>query len=239
MMNLLAKSWLKGSFGCRKAERDSFASSRIQLTISVGQSHHENERLAVTIDAINKYPPLEVVIMLDDSLQWRSLKIDNQLLTDEDAFELAVRSGDEWLERNFSTYNSLKVPYQIVRWKDWLGTPVYVEAVAFATKAYTSNPIFKTAIDANVASYLKRKPHLEPTSALFSRAEKLSRLYCLEEAGVMAKLWTQPPLACQYEIYPSKRNEAMSAAFDLWIKDESPGILHPITLRFNRRTSLE
>ncbi len=224
------KGALKGSFEGSKETRKLFPHSTAQITISIGQPVHEGERFQETIRLVNQFK--NAVIMVDDSLQWRTLGIADPKATDDALIKEAISMGDEWLERNKPFYSQLTIPYSIVRWKDWVDTPEYLEAIQFAQDAYANNAPFRKGIEDNIQIFLERFLKQHPLKELSPQAAELCRQYAIEETGVMVKLW--PRLKTHFEVYPSKRNPAMDAAYQLWIKKEHPDLLQPVSIRFKR-----
>jgi hypothetical protein len=231
---------LKATFQCSVSERNNFSNSQAQLTISVGQPHHEERYLAATVELVNKNFK-SALIMLDDSLQAPTLEIKNEIETPipthfskEYWLKQAIALGDDWLQRNKEIYSRFTIPVTIVRWSSWLNSSEFNEAIQFANEQYECNAEYRTAILNNARTFLMRQKNYENLSEDVKK--KLLQLgidYLKQETGVMNKIWTQ--YQCEWEIYPSKRNEAMAATYKLWIEPNSPNLLKPIALRFNKK----
>lgn len=232
-LNMTSRGKLKTSFMCPKEYRRQFANSIAQMTISVGQAVHEGERLHTVTKLINQsFAGCKVII--DDSIQWYTLAIGMREKSPQELLQMAITAGDEYLARHLCCFKKLfTIPYEIIRWKDWLNTPAWQEAVESTHLAYDQNHFFKQAIDNNVQTFLARyeKNHAK---ANYDRAHavKMCTQYLLEECGVMKEFWVK--LGCHFEVYPSYRNQAMQATHKLFIEPHFPHLLLPVAIRFNR-----
>jgi hypothetical protein len=227
-------SRLKASFMCPQWYRQNFLHSQAQMTISVGQSVHEGERLEAVIKLINQHFKA-CKIVVDDSIQWHTLAISRSNQTKAELLNLAIEAGDDYLSRNTKVFRQhFTIPYEIVRWRDWIDTTCWHEAIRSIYLAYQTNLTFKQAIRNNVNAFLQR---YEKNNPLWnydrSCAVELCTQYLLEECGVMKDIWIT--LGCQYEVYPSGRNEAMTTTHQLFIEPHYSNLLKPIAIRFNRR----
>lgn len=226
-------SQLKASFMCPQSYRQNFLLSHAQMTISVGQSVHEGERLEAVTKLINRHFKV-CKIVVDDSIQWHTLAISQSHQTKAELLNLAIEAGNDYLTRNMKTFKNFTIPYEIVRWCDWINTTAWHEAIKSIYLAYQTNLTFKQAVKNNVSTFLQR---YERNNSLWdydrSLAVELCTQYLLEECGVMKDIWVT--LGCQYEVYPSGRNEAMTTTHQLFIEPHYSNLLKPIAIRFNRR----
>lgn len=73
----------------------------VQFTISIGYSHLQTDApFLATLEKIMKTFGGEVELMIDDSLQWRTLKLKYPHFTQEELIEIAIKAGDEWWANN-------------------------------------------------------------------------------------------------------------------------------------------
>jgi hypothetical protein len=234
-------STLKATFMGSKAYREQFKEPKAQLTISVGQSIHEGERLIATVKLVNKSFHA-CTIMIDDAIQWYTLAISApQHLSREELLQTAIQAGNAYLARNMPLFvEHLTIPYQVIRWRDWHGIEEWQQAIDTMQVAYRTNRVLKQAIDQNVQTFLTRYERNKAGSNYDQdRAIELCINYLIEECAVMRTFW--PKLGCHFEVYPSGRNEAMTATHKLFIEPHYT-LLLPLSLRFNRQksqTSLE
>ena len=232
--NQSTKPRLKTTFSCSKDYRQQFSVSTAQITMSVGQPVHEGERLTNVIQLVNR-SFARCKIMIDDSIQWYTLAMGTSCHTKEELITKAIMAGDDYLERTKDIFNNnLTIPFEIIRWRDWMGTPEWERAIATMHKAYSENNAFHQAIDNCAHTFLTRYEKNHDLSDYHpARAKELCTHYLLEECGVMQNLWIK--LGCHFEIYPSGRNEAMDATYKLFIEPQYPHLLRPVAIRFNRR----
>jgi hypothetical protein len=227
-------SRLKATFMCSKAYRTQFPDPTAQLTISVGQSMHEGERLMATVSLVNKSFS-HCSIMIDDSIQWYTLAIGAPATAPDVLLQEAVAAGDDYLVRNEAVFESFTIPYRIIRWRDWHGSLKWQLAIQNMQTAYDTNAVLKQAIDSNVHTFLARYEKNQAGDKYDrTHAVKMCTHYLIEECAVMRDFWV--PLGCHYEVYPSGRNAAMTATHQLFIAPYHH-LLLPISLRFNRLKS--
>ncbi len=225
---MFQKTYLKTSFICSAKERALFSKSTAQITISVGQPIHEGEQMANIFRLVsNRFPRCK--IMIDDSIQWYTLAIDAPDKSKAELMQAAIQAGDDYLAR--LNLRPLTIPYEIIRWRDWLNTPEWLSAIDSMRQAYQINPAIRVAIDNCTATFLERYKKKHPNYN-HERGVALCTQYLLEECGVMKDLW--PKLGCEYEIYPSPRNEAMAATYQDYIQPFYPHLLKPVAIRSNR-----
>jgi hypothetical protein len=224
---------LKASFMCSKAYRQQVLEPIAQLTVSIGQPIHEGERLAATVKLVNAAFS-QCIIMIDDSVQWRTLAISHPHKTEEILLNAAIQAGDDYLSRHAATFAQyFTIPYRIIRWKDWHGTFLWQTAIQAMTAHYANDALLREAIDTNVHSFLARYEKSAPANYNRLFAEKMCRDYLIEEAAIMKDFWV--PLGRHYEVYPCGRNETMNAVHQRFIAPHHSVLLLPISLRFHRK----
>jgi hypothetical protein len=223
---------LKASFReCPISDRKQFAESRCIIPISVGQSVHEGKKFLSAMKLINA-SFRACTILVDDSVQRHTMAIDNPASADE-LYRLAVKEGSEWLKRNESSFKNLTIPYNIMRWDDWLTVDKYKASHMQVKKYYEESVLYRNAIHTNIDSFLSRylgrisdNSHID-----YNRTFSLCLDYLLEECAVMC-LWVDNKF--EFEVYPSGRNEAMAATYEYLIKPVHPDLLKPVALRFKK-----
>lgn len=200
------------------------------MPISVGQSIHEGEKLEAVIKLVNASFQ-QCTILVDDTVQRHTIAID-RTSEPQELYEEAFELGDQWLIRNQTTLAQLKIPHQIARWNDW------VEHVDFSTKLsqvkalYQENQFYKDAIHVNVDEFLTRFFGRRDCHRIdMERAFNLCLDYLFEECAVMC-LWTDGEY--NFELYPSGRNQAMSATYEMLIEPYFPNYLRPVAVRFKK-----
>lgn len=233
-----------------------FKDATAQITISVGCSRrHSGTYFEDTLNQAVKIFK-RVIIMIDDSVQWSTLAIEYPHLTDPELKELAINNGNTWLAENqkyIDKIDSNKI--QIKRWKDWENTDELRKAIEtmkslFDSTQYggkrQSHPI-RAAIEKTSLEFLGRvksrllinRPiYCHANNSIDVDAEKridslivgMSQNYLIEECAVMAYLW--PKLGAHFELYPSERMEAMKVTYEHLIKEQHPGLLQALTIRF-------
>lgn len=115
----------------------------------------------------------------------------------------AIRMHKEWVETNKNTLSKLKIPYEIIDWKDAINSEQYRSDLEFVKKLYETDSGFKNKVD-NIARGHKHKA--DHSTAIN---------YLLEECAYFKSLkgnFTYPALrlndACQHIV--SKYNAEFS-----------------------------
>jgi hypothetical protein len=224
---------LKASFICPRSERAHFGRSIAQLTISVGQAVHEGEKLKATLACINKFAGCK--IMIDDSIQSYTLAISAPHQSPAICLAKAIQAGDDYLAAHADLFNAhLTIPFEIIRWRDFLTLPAWRQAIDNMHRLYQDDLILKAAIHQTADAFLARYERTR-ASKDYRRdlAEQLCIQYLLEECAVMKEIWIG--LGCHYEVYPSPRNQAMATTYERYIAPTYPHLLKPVALRFNKK----
>ncbi|EKD46099.1 MAG: hypothetical protein ACD_69C00020G0002 [uncultured bacterium] len=216
-------------FKCSEEFKLRFAHSDCLLTISVGQATHEEELFAITLDLVNK-SFASCTLLVDDSLQRHNMAIN----TTKDAnffYEIAVKEGDLWLERNRKYYDGLTIPLRIFRWDRWLKHPNFHNKLNEIKAAVENDPIYRSTFYNSIEGFLKkyreRLPDLE--SFDMEKARQLSYDFVTEECAALC-LW--PELQCHFEIYPIRHNEAINATRERFVLPYYPNLLQAVVIAF-------
>ena len=223
---------LKASFReCPISDRKIFSKSKCIIPISVGQAVHEGKKFLAAMKLIDASFSA-CTILVDDSVQRHTMAIDHLGGADE-LHKLAVEVGSDWLERNQSGYKDLTIPYDIMRWDDWLAKDTYKASYERVKKYYSESSLYQNAIHANIDTFLSRYLGRLPNKSHINddRAFSLCLDYLLEECAVMC-LWVENKY--EFELYPSGRNEAMAATYEHLISPFYPDYLRPVALRFKK-----
>lgn len=227
--NLIEKDSLRVGFVYHGADIKDLNDSTVILMISVGQYYHEGEKFEKTVLKLGQRCK-NCVVMVNDTLQKYTLNIDNEHSLDY-LYQVALKNGSLWIQRNASALNKMGIPYQIIRWDDWLKDKNYNWAKAQVDSLYQNSAHFRQAVQQTAESFILRfiKNHPEKKINL-SRAFDLCRYYILEDCAVILPLWAKK--GYKYVLYPNQRTPAMQVAYDLLVPNN---LLHQITLKFKRK----
>ncbi len=218
-----------------EGQKAKFGKSHCLLTISVGQGSHEEERFAATVDLVNASFK-ECTITLHDGLQRYTIALDKK--EDPDYFyELSVKEGDLWLERNKKYYSNLMVLKNIIRWGTWLSHSNFSLEKSKILTLVNQDALYKQVFDDTIEEYLARYCKRLPDLAGFDmeRARQLCFDYLVEECAVLC-LWAETK--CEFELYPGKHNAAVSETRKRFIFSEDPNLLQAVGIGFNQRKDL-
>lgn len=189
--------------------KKNFKENDCLLIISVGQNVHEGNIFLSTIKLIDS-AFRECTILIDDSIQRHTLAIDDDA-PPEILYKKSIKNGDEWIERNEKYYSKLTIPYHIIRWDYWLKHPEYPEQRFKVNHLYETDACIKEAFHAAIRKFLTRyQARTQHSEFNYERAFHLCLDYLQEECAAMC-LWAKTGYA--FEVYPSGRNQAMSAIY--------------------------
>jgi tRNA-dependent cyclodipeptide synthase len=221
-----------------KNSKEIYLESRVILLISIGQAYHEGEKLDAIIDLINRSCFKKCFIMLGDSIQRFNLAVQNGYSL-EKAHILARSFGDEWLKRNQSIYEKLKMSYEIIRWDTWLNHPDYKKCLTEVNNLYSSNDLVKQSFHNSMNQFLLRQRggvlNQNEDGLLSNRETNLYLNYLKEECAIIMPLWAKETY--DFIAYPSKILDAMQATYDHLVKPfySKEFILYWLSMRFKKK----
>ncbi len=229
--NLTRKAILKCQ-DTRNFDKEEFKKSACYIPISVGQPAHEGDKFKATLIAVESHFKA-CTIMVCDSLQRHNLRINSS----ESAEALHARAndlGDLWLARNLTFIQQLDIPYDIVRWDYWLSHPGYSQAKDFIEELYEIESTFRGAVERIAQTFLGHyqgngMDTVDKETLLLSYSEE----YLKEECAAMLLLMEND---YHFEIYPSRRNEAMDYIHQNVISGLHPNLLRAIAIKFKNRS---
>lgn len=197
-----------------EAFKQKFKESTCVLPISVGQPYHENMKFEWTIQLVNQHFK-ECFIMICDSLQRHTLSLKYPLHQEAQLHQKSIEAGDFWWERNKKTIDKLKIPYQLMRWDQWLSTPTYKKNRVLIDKWYQNDFELRQIMNHTISKFLIRA---QEKNTFGLKADQLFHIcleYTKEEMSIMP-LWVEKNI--HFEVYPGPRSSAMRAAHDRLVK---------------------
>src|SRR3990167_715296 len=211
-----------------------FENSSCIMPISVGQNlkHHEGEEFIATMKLVDRSFS-SCTLVVDDSVQHYGMMIWSREPKNAIYFQ-AILEGDRWLSQNKNAYESLSIPYKILRWNDWVAHPSYSSQRALIDELYESNASYRQAVNFTINEYIQRRSRHAVNPIDQALATYCCLKYLLEECAVMS-LWALE--GYDFEVYPTGRNAAMKAAYDALVKSSYPGKLLSVSLEFRSRRS--
>lgn len=217
-------------------DKAKFSGSQCLLTISVGQEVHEGEKFASTIDLVNASFD-SCIMLIDDSLQRHTMAIN----TTKDAaffYDISIKEGDLWLIRNETYYSKLTILKKIIRWNTWLTHSHYKDKQNEITALIQNDVSYKENFENTITEFLKRYyERLQETDFFdMAKARQLCFDYLLEECTALC-LW--PEMNCQFEVYPSRRNQVMDETHKRFVLPHYPDLLHAVGVKFKNRKQLK
>lgn len=173
-----------------------FDNARCQ--ISVGQDYHEGSKLSAMMNwCAHRFNGVKVCV--NDTLQRYNLMFEKKL-REEDALDLALENGEEWVKRNKPVWEDSE-NVSFVRWDDWLDGE-YTNVRPKVDFLYASNPEFQQAINKNIMDIWERRKNDRPdlyTQENFARFFELSKNYLLEEISAFSIMYEKEEAI---DIYP-------------------------------------
>lgn len=228
---------VKPVFKCLPSHKERFSQSRCALTISVGQKAHEDDVFEATVDLVEKSFQ-SCVVLVDDTLQRHTMALSGKENADF-FYEIALKEGDLWIERNKIFLNQLSISKEILRWDSWLKHPAFYDEKNKIESAIKDDLSYKLAFDETIDEFLRRYLQRLNENDNFDveKARKHCLDYLVEECAIMC-LRVKLGLACHFDIYPSQRNVAMSETHKRFVLPNYPDLLHPVAIKFKNRTTL-
>jgi hypothetical protein len=211
-----------------------FKQSRCLLSISVGQTTQEGEKLAAILDLVNASFD-SCVLMICDTAQRHTMALDGT----EDAdffYDLALKEGDLWLEYHEKYYSRLTIPTEIVRWNTLLEHPKYYEQERKIKEFLNRDPSYKAAFDETVDEFVRKYTERLPCRAFVEpeRVRQLSFDFILEDCVGLC-LWSE--FECQFKVYPGKFAAPMEETYKHFVNPSFPHLLQTASIRL-RHSSL-
>lgn len=164
----------------------------VSLEISVGKDYHEGEKLAATIDWVNRCGFKHCIIGVADTLQ-RHNHADKP-----NPHEFSLQQGDAWIRRNRRHLQQIRPPWRIIRWDQWLKHPEFITAQQTIQHRLMRETNLREAVQQDLERYLQRNPHRCPQTCLD---------YLLEELAVQMLIDKSLDLLMAY---PGARNRSAS-----------------------------
>lgn len=217
-------------------DKAQFSHSQCLLTISVGQQTHEGERFESTMALINASFG-SCVLCVDDSLQRHTMALN----TDKDAeffYEISMKEGDLWLDRNEKYYSKLTIPTKIIRWNKWLNHPNYHAQQKKVKQEIESDLIYKATFEHSTTEFLEKycQRLAHPENFDLIKARQLCFEFTLEECTALS-LWSE--LECHFEVYPNKHNAAIEETRRRFILPHYPNLLRSVTIGFRNAKQIK
>ncbi len=213
-----------------------FKHSCALLTISVGQQTHEGNVFKATMELVNN-SFASCVILVDDSLQRHTMAL-NETKDADFFYDLSIKEGQRWLERNKKFYNLLDIPKQIMHWNRWLDHPAFTQKQDEIIKLIDADPTYSAAFDESINEFLDKycARLANPENFDRKRAYKLSLDFVIEECSALC-LW--PELECHFEVYPNSHNMAIGETRKRFVAKYFPDLLQPVTISFRNANQLK
>lgn len=200
------------------SNRDNKTVNNALLMISLDNVMTRGANLEAIIHKINK-TFLHCDIMLCDTLnRFNIMAIDD--ISEYEAYKVALERGNDWLRENEQILKDLSINHRVIRWDEWLKNVNFKSKLNIVQQEFNNNPTYKKALYDTAYQYLsRRKIHASPFAS--SNLEQCIK-YLQEECAVML-LWGDN--GYQYELYTAKRNFAMDATYNIFIKG---GVMSPV-----------
>ncbi|MBB71943.1 MAG: hypothetical protein CMF50_06045 [Legionellales bacterium] len=225
---------IKPVFKCSDEFKSVFSQSSCLLTISVGQEVHEGEKFLSTVRLVNEAFK-ECTVLVDDSLQRHTMSLFSNLSPDE-LYQQSIVEGDLWLERSHQSLAQLTIPNKIIRWDKWLYHSLYEKYHHEITALYDTSRHYKDFINTSIEEFLTRLLRRNAIEVSYETAFRRCLDYLKEECTAL-RLWADT--GYNFEIYPSRRNSAMTATHKIFVKSESYNFLvESVAIKFKNRAQL-
>ena len=218
------------------------------LLVSVGKENFEAEAIESAVKMINQEFKA-CCIVVADTLQRYNIATEKSV-SEKDAYEEALKKGDEWLVRYNSYFlNNFKIPFEIVRWDSLISDDDFIQQEKKFSCCIEANEVLSNAMRESIDEYGKRLFKNMGESyfkQIESQHEKNCFSYLKEECVAITllpkKIFTYSsdfsPLVI---VYPGKSTSILTENRNTFILDEYDEIIRSygdylnwISYRFNR-----
>lgn len=214
---------------CSDFEKNQFHHSHCCLAISVGQPYHEGERLRAAIDYINENFA-QCTIALGDTLQRHNIE---PSLAETETYQLALKAGDDWLERNTHYIQALTIPYKIDRWDTWLNTADYRASHALVYAAYENDSNFRAGFHKTIDQFVNRlRNRNDLNEQKLREVAQNSLAFLLEESTIIMLLWQRE--GYNYIAYPGAMIDALAVTYKKFVAPYQDHLVKWLPLDFRR-----
>jgi hypothetical protein len=211
-------------------DRNDFSKSNCCLTISVGQTAHEGDKLKAVLLAVSNKNFKVCNIIVGDTLQRHNLQI-TRPLSDIEANEESKILGKQWYTRNISYIQEyLTIPYSVWHWDYWQNHSSFNEKYLLINQLYTQDQCFKHCVDNTSKKFIDR--NIDKLVLKYDHAFQLSNEYLLEECAGML-IWADDNI--HFDIYPSQRNLAMEYVYKNVISPVNNTLVRAVSIKFKTR----
>jgi hypothetical protein len=197
------------------------------LLVSTGQKYHEGERLAATVDLINKSHFSSCVIAVADTLQRHNF----HTMPTTIAYQHGLQTGDEWIARNADVINTLIPKTKILRWDTALQNIHYAGIKEKLDREYVENPAYRDAINDTIAIFTDRVKKRD-TESNIDNITANCLTYLLEECPIIMPLWALE--GYDFIIYPKPMTKAMAMTREIFVEQEYPNKAQWLALKFKK-----
>lgn len=222
---------IKASF--RNNAKDCFKPDKISdvtLIISPGQPYHEGEKFKSTIELVNRSNFRKCYIMIGDSNYRHTLKI-HQKISDNQAYELALATGNAWLERNNQYIEMLTCDYEIIRWDSLLAQPDYSTYRKAVDKIFSDDLVVRDSFLYSAKNFIARCQKGSMSELEYNKAVNYCLEYLLEECAIIMPLWSSR--GNHTYVYPQKMLKAMDATYTALVEPHRE--IRWLSLRFKKK----
>jgi hypothetical protein len=208
-----AKQTARASVSLRapEGEKSEFigASGLFSISMGIDKILMQGMCLSDVIDIIdNTFGCCDIVV--SDALQRFNFMSLYPGLSEDEALEMAIEIGDNWLKKSSQILANLTIPHKIFRWSDWLNSCNYQEKYNYVFKLFEDNEDFKSSVKVSTQKYLERKLKYNSYQyeSVLSFQYQLENAYkfVLEESAIML-LWCDA--GYDFELHPSQRSPAL------------------------------
>ncbi len=199
--------------------RSSGQSASAVTIISIDQTHQQGvefEAFCLKINEEYKERNLTNLTIIETGyLKRHYLRLDTQFSSIEEADCAAMQLGLDWKNQQQSSLDQLKLPCEIISWKEIIESQAGEKDVPFSKYLakieadYKTDKVFRNhvnTISKKYAEKLAAKYNPERLEYLYEACFKAARDYLLEESSIIFKL-VQRDFSCQ--LYPGTGNAAL------------------------------
>lgn len=211
--------------------RSSGQCSSLVSIISIDQHYQQDDEFKAFCLTMNeeyeKKNLLKLTIVETGYLKRHYLRLDKSY-SSEEADLSAIKLGRNWVQEQSSSLDLLKMPLEIISWKELLEEQVTLDDKSFSEylstveNVYETDEIFSGEVDTLSKKYgekLSYKYNTHKDETLDKACIEAAKSYLLEESSIIFKLVSR---GFNAQIYPGNRNAALRHIYKKFFKETNP-----------------
>ncbi len=200
--------------------------------ISIDQHYQQKDEFKAFCLTMNeeykKKNLLKLTVVETGYLKRHYLRLDKKYPSTEEADVDAIQLGTDWVKEQLCSLNLLKMPVEIISWKDLLEEistakdKPFLEYLDRVKDTYRTDEVFSREVDTLSKKYGEKLSHQynpNKDESIDKACLEAAKNYLLEESSIIFKL---VPRGFNAQIYPGNRNAALRYVYKKFFREVNP-----------------